>query len=470
MHYEIEDFTVKDICKRWKEGQLLVEDEYQRAPRWTPRQKQLLIDSVLRGYALPSFFLHRRKRSFGDQVIEEFFIIDGQQRILSLVDYKGGDFALLDPSKNRRWFPTFIADAEEPCAWSNSYYNQLDQKQRGVFDNTKLRVVLIDAEEDEVRDLFVRLQSGSPLRPQEKRDAFPGEMPEFIKRLGGHISREDQNVKVNRGHRLFEDFLNWSTPAKTHLARELAAKIVMQLDRDHRGSALSATNSLALDEYYHQSVNFSGDSERARRITAIFDDVADVLSQYNGTPLTPIDWVHLFVLWQRLSDGYTDSWKKPMTRTLRKFKAELTKAQGDPASHASDAIWNRFGMLRSGRGSDSAAKFSKRQQFFDEWFKNELRAIPKDTTRGFDHQTRDLLFVAQVGVCGYHDQDFCDNSQLRPEESEVHHILPHSQGGRTELSNGVLVHSSCNQHVGATHVPLTSALILNALKTLTESS
>ena len=99
MNYEIEEFTVEDICKRWTDGQLKVDHEYQRAPRWIDRQKQLLIDSVLRGYALPLFFLHRKKRGFGHQTIEEWFIVDGQQRIQSLADYKAGSFGLLDPSK-----------------------------------------------------------------------------------------------------------------------------------------------------------------------------------------------------------------------------------------------------------------------------------------------------------------------------------------------------------------------------------
>ena len=469
MKYVIKDFTVEDICKRWNDEQLKVDHEYQRAPRWTVRQKQLLVDSVLRGYALPSFFLHRRERSFGDQVIEEWFIVDGQQRIRSLAEFKGGSFELLDPAKNGRWFPKFISDSEVPCEWADCEYKHLETSQRDNFDRTKLRVALIDASEDEVRDLFVRLQAGSPLRPQDKRDAFPGGMPDFIKRLGGRIDTdEDQEVKLRGGHRFFEHFLKWSTPAKTHSARELAAKIVMQLDRDQHRSSLSATNSLALDEFYHQSVNFREHSDNARRYTAIFDDVLDILSEYNGIPLTPIEWVHLFVLWQRLTRDYTDAWKKQMKSTLRRFKADLAKAQADPTSHATDPLWTRFGMLRAGRGSDSAAKFALRQEFFDEWFISKLKAVALDAHRSFDPQTRDLLLEAQSGVCGYHDRDFCDNSTLRPENAEVHHILPHSLGGKTEPSNAVLTHASCNRHIGPSHEPVTSQLVLNTLKSFAE--
>lgn len=471
MNYEISDFTVDEVCKRWTQKQLQVNHEYQRAPRWTDRQKQLLIDSVLRGYALPSFFLHRKKRPFGDQTIEELFIVDGQQRIQSLVDFKEGEFSLLDPAKNSRWFPKFIADAEIPCEWANRTYEQLDVVQRSHLNSTRLRVVLIDAEEDEVRDLFVRLQAGSPLRPQDKRDAFPGGMPNYIKHLGGYVERgENQEVKVIGGHPIFRQFLKWSSPATTHLSRELAAKIVMQLIRDGQGQPLSGTNSLALDAFYHQHVNFREDSTEAKRIDSVFDEVFGSLSQYQGTFPTAMEWVHLFVLFQRLQRGYTGSWKRYLKRVLQKFKRELASAQDNTANRASDPLWTEFGMLRSGRGADGSTKFTHRQKFFDDWFKNELRPEEIDPRRSFDIRTRDLLWDAQVGVCGYHDHDFCENTPLQRDEAEVHHILPHSQGGKTERSNAVLTHASCNQHIGSTHKPISSQLILNALKSFSEPS
>lgn len=390
MNYEIEEFSVEDICKRWTDGQLKVDHEYQRAPRWMDRQKQLLIDSVLRGYALPLFFLHRKKRGFGHQTIEEWFIVDGQQRIQSLADYKAGNFGLLDPAKNRRWFPKFIADSEVPCGWANRNYSQLDRSQREDFNSTRLRVILIDAGEDEVRDLFVRLQAGSPLRPQDKRDAFPGGMPIFIKHLGGYVDRGDnQEVKVSGGHPIFDSFLKWSTPATTHLARELAAKIVMQLERDHQGVRLSATNSLALDAFYHEYVNFSEASDDAKRLEALFDDVYDSLSQYNGALPTPMEWVHIFLLWQRLQNGYTNTWKKSMKQTLRKFKRQLANAQADPVNRASDPFWTEFGMLRAGRaqtvllsserGRSSLTSGSRTNSIPLRWMTPE-RSMPKRAT------------------------------------------------------------------------------------------
>ena len=42
-----------------------------------------------------------------------------------------------------------------------------------------------DGNENEVRDLFIRLQAGTPLTAQEKRDAWPGDFTVFVIRHAG---------------------------------------------------------------------------------------------------------------------------------------------------------------------------------------------------------------------------------------------------------------------------------------------
>ena len=55
------------------------------------------------------------------------------------------------------------------------------------FDTYSLDIVQIDdADEDEVREMFLRLQSGTTLRAQEKRNAYPGKMRDFVKDLASH--------------------------------------------------------------------------------------------------------------------------------------------------------------------------------------------------------------------------------------------------------------------------------------------
>ena len=46
-----------------------------------------------------------------------------------------------------------------------------------------------DALVDEVRDLFIRLQSGTALTRQQIRDAWPGNLGPFIERLAGKLDK-----------------------------------------------------------------------------------------------------------------------------------------------------------------------------------------------------------------------------------------------------------------------------------------
>lgn len=51
---------------------------------------------------------------------------------------------------------------------------------------TAKELILEDTDEDEVREMFLRLQNGTTLKAQEKRNAMPGAMRDFIKGLVDH--------------------------------------------------------------------------------------------------------------------------------------------------------------------------------------------------------------------------------------------------------------------------------------------
>jgi len=60
-----------------------------------------------------------------------------------------------------------------------------------IFDTYSLDVVLVtDAQkpehEEEIRDMFLRLQNGTTLKAQEKRNARSGNMRDFVKEIAAH--------------------------------------------------------------------------------------------------------------------------------------------------------------------------------------------------------------------------------------------------------------------------------------------
>lgn len=75
---------------------------------------------------------------------------------------------------------------------------------------------------------------------------------------------------------------------------------------------------------------------------------------------------------------------------------------------------------------------------------DELVALtPKDPERGFTNRDKERIFYRDNQQCQHcamsnqtHRVDF-DNA-------EIHHVMPHHQGGRTSIENGALVHKDCH--------------------------
>ena len=72
-------------------GSLDFNPAWQRGAVWGRDRKSLLIDSILRGFAVPElYFRVLPARS----PIYDFEVVDGQQRLLSIVDYIDGKYEL----------------------------------------------------------------------------------------------------------------------------------------------------------------------------------------------------------------------------------------------------------------------------------------------------------------------------------------------------------------------------------------
>jgi hypothetical protein len=174
MQIEHSEMTVKDVVDLFANKLLSANPEYQRGTVWSKKQKRKLIDSVFRHYPLPMIYLHHIKKTVAGIVREDFEIIDGQQRITALYEFEQGAFALYDPIKDddEAKFPGFIKNS--PCPWGGQKYSELSEELRQQLLATKLYVIKINTmDPNDVRDLFVRLQSGLPLKKPATRCQAP---------------------------------------------------------------------------------------------------------------------------------------------------------------------------------------------------------------------------------------------------------------------------------------------------------
>ena len=161
-----DDWTINSVRNR--EGRIDPKPQYQRTEVWTKKKKQLLIDSILRGYDLPKFYL-RAYNDSGNQYEHE--VVDGQQRLHAIWEFLNDEYALGEDSNDISDFGDLVGKK-----WS-----QLSSSVRDQIGEFELSIALVEEAKDlEIRQLFLRLQEGVGLTPPEKRNAMPSNMRDFV--------------------------------------------------------------------------------------------------------------------------------------------------------------------------------------------------------------------------------------------------------------------------------------------------
>lgn len=80
MNFESVTWKISDLLKAYEEDRLDLSPPYQRNEVWTAKAQQKLLESILTGKPIPSFFLLKKA---GDL----FEVIDGQQRARTIIGY-----------------------------------------------------------------------------------------------------------------------------------------------------------------------------------------------------------------------------------------------------------------------------------------------------------------------------------------------------------------------------------------------
>ena len=425
------DWTVGDLIDHQSGQFLRVNHEYQRGARWSPKQRQLFIDSILRGYSIPAFYFHLKKSSTKRVSNTTYDIVDGQQRINAIYDFSEGAFPLLKATQ----IPHFMKDA--PCPWGGQRFGELSSELQEQIRSQQVVVYLITTEdENAIRDLFIRLQGGTALTAQEKRDSWPGDFTKFVLEVGGKTGEAKWYglplfTKLARGNEIHR--------------RQLVAQAFMLFSKVRNSNSFCNIHSSEIDEFYQANVDFDEASRDSRDFKKLCGFLHTVLDGSSGR-LPGHYIIHLLLLVDSLRTEYVNGWEANLASNLTEFERRCKEAADQEKlglTSRYDKYHTEYGQLIR-TSSDNARTIRRRHAFFSERMLEMLEPRKKDSKRLFTELERKVVFFRDSEICQWCLMKGKGAQGVAWEDCEIHHVTPHGEGGLTKLENAALVHRECH--------------------------
>nr|WP_237458440.1 DUF262 domain-containing protein [Pontibacillus yanchengensis] len=151
---EREQYPIFQLKRKYDKQSIILDPDFQRAKVWKSNQQSELIESVLMGMPLPTFYLNESKDG-------NLIVVDGRQRLTTFFSYLNDEFKL----GNLRILSYL----------NGSKFSDLDQKlQANLEDFQLITQVIKPPTPDRIKfDIFDRVnRGGTPLNNQEMRNAL----------------------------------------------------------------------------------------------------------------------------------------------------------------------------------------------------------------------------------------------------------------------------------------------------------
>lgn len=433
-------------------------EEYQRENAWNLSQKQLLIDTIFRGMDIPKFYLWRidqhtlangypngemkqhykrileHKRRENDEVDPHVFeVVDGQQRIRTILEYMDAK------PKNAlcyrgSWHEPFSALDDTPMA-KGKQYAQLNAEQKLTFQQKPLTIVVLqNATIDEIRDMFLRLQNGTPLNAQQKRDASGSAI--------GRIARELSELPF------FKGAVGFSDTASSH--RLVASQMLHLEQKDKIVSCTSAQLDGFYRRYIHGVQMEPSVVVRTKKILVLLGKIFPTKNPHlNQNYALSLYWALSRIL--QTYDISEDQFNTVRENFERLDLARLEAQERDYRNKPNDEIYLELSLAMS-RGNNGLDGISTRHRIICQYLFEgvSLKEHPNlDPKRNFTEEEKLILYHRANGCCQISLNDKKCGRPVTFDDAVIDHIIPHSQEGRTSLTNGRVAFKSCNTARGA---------------------
>lgn len=328
------NWNAKQLCKMVQKNEIKFDNTVQRGYVWDTKRKSLLIHSMLAGYPIPPFYAAKSKNGYD--------MLDGKQRISSIVDFINGKFELTDipevESEN--------ADGSMEMVDINTlHFDEMEEVLRDELESYPFTVYYFEEiTDEEITEMFFRLNNGKPLSAIELTRVKAKSM-DTIQKIGRHELFKNALTEAAMSRYTNEDIVIKSYAMLHEEEPSLETKVIRPMMTD---AEITEEDKRQLEEIYDRIVTIHGmieDKKVAKRL----------LTRTHLISIVPI-------IWKSLQDGLSN---EQTTKWASEFFA------GRKSASVSD-IYNQ------NAGSGSARKDAVRKRT-EELYKSYMSFLEKES-------------------------------------------------------------------------------------------
>lgn len=237
--------NIKSLCIDWTDKTLQI-PKYQRKFVWTIKQSSLFIESLMLDLPIPTlmFFIDENENNI---------IIDGQQRMKSLLYFLGTITKDEAPVKEHKYINFKLQGLQENSPWFNKKYSDFSETDQKKLKNKKLDVTLIKLKNPKdltsIFYIFERLNKGGTiLNAQEIRNCiYSGSFNDFLLELNKYdnwrkiftsdedICRQKDVELILRFFALYDNLKNYKKPMKDFLSKYMEDPSIRYMEKSKLG-------------------------------------------------------------------------------------------------------------------------------------------------------------------------------------------------------------------------------------------
>lgn len=395
---EKKDLPISTIKEMFDEGDIIPQPTYQRDYVMDDKQASKLIESILIQIPIPTVYLC-------EETDGRLSVIDGQQRITSIVRFLKNEFAL--------------KGLEELTSLNKKCYKDLDKTMQRTIKNTTLSSIVILKESQELKyEIFARLNQGSTkLKPQELRNCiYRGSFNDMLEELANNpllkVLYREENKRKN-----YQEYILRFFALRNH-------------------SEYKSSLKKTFNDYMAKHQNDS--EEEIQNLKKQFTSTMDIIKQVLGE--------NAFCAYDRQNGKFMNTFSGSVYDSIvvsfARFNNHDLMVNADKIRTTIEEIkknnlqYQDFTYASSGSKNRVIGRIEMMYQAIAEILG---KYTDVGEQRSFSQKTKEELWHEGY-VCSY-----CNQTILSIDDAEIDHIDAYSTGGETIMENAQLLHRHCNR-------------------------